>query len=148
MQKEDLSFFQNLIKSSPEWESEECYDDNLEGYLERNKQYNGEWFVWTVDNKKIGISYSVEQAPSNQRPWIGTILVDPLCRQKGYGKLIIECLVSEFQEKKHKVVYAAVPINKNHWISFLSSMGFEQYKVEDVENKTYLIFVKPLNMKL
>lgn len=147
MMEEDIPFLKSLIKNSPEWELEECSYEGLEEYLKEYKDVNGKWHVWYADNKKMAISYSVEQAPTNHRPWIGTLLVEPSSRQKGNGKKIIQYLLDEFQDNNHHVVYAAAPIHQNTWLSFLSSSGFEQYKIEKVESKTYLLFVKPLETK-
>ncbi len=144
MTKNDIPFFRTLIKSSPEWEVSECSAESLENYLNSYEEMNGIWSVWYAAETKIAISYSVEQAPSNGRPWIGTLIIEPTFRQKGWGKKIVRKLTSDFQNNGHQIVYAAVPLHQNDWISFLSSCGFEQYKLEKEKNNTYLLFVKPL----
>ncbi|MFZ3588099.1 GNAT family N-acetyltransferase [Bacillus sp. DJP31] len=144
MTKKDFPFFQTLIKSSPEWETEECTSEELEHYLKRYEDIKGKWSVWYVDNIKMAITYCVENASSNLRPWVGTIIVEPAFRQKGWGKKIVHRLTTDFQKNNHQIVYAAVSIHQNIWISFLASCGFEQYKIEKEDGKTFLLFVKPL----
>lgn len=36
---------------------------------------------------------------------------------------------------------------KLNWSNFLSNCGFEQYKIEKEEEETYLLFIKPIEMK-
>jgi GNAT superfamily N-acetyltransferase len=104
----------------------------------------GVWLVWYKGSSRIGISYHIVQAASNNRPWIGTILINPAYRSNGLGKEIISFITNGLYQKGHKVVDAAVPIHQNKWIEFLSSCQFEQYKIEEEKNQAYLLFVKPI----
>nr|WP_239585873.1 GNAT family N-acetyltransferase [Bacillus mesophilus] len=104
----------------------------------------GNWYVWLNGSQRVGVSYYVEHAPSNNRAWIGTILVNSAHRSAGIGKAILKLITEKLKRKGHKVVYAAVPIHQNKWISFLSSCQFEQYKLEKEDELTYLLFVKPI----
>jgi GNAT superfamily N-acetyltransferase len=141
---EDFSFVEGLIKTSPEWEAEEYSHEGIQTFIKSYDTLQGKWSIWYLDSKKIAFSFYVEQALSNNRPWIGTIVVEETYRSKGIGKRIMQCLCGKFQDRGYKIVYAAVPIQQNKWISFLSSCGFEQFKLEKDGEKTYLLFVKPL----
>jgi GNAT superfamily N-acetyltransferase len=143
--REDFLFVERLIHTCPEWMSEEEYPyEGLQAFLKSFDALQGTWSVWYLDSEKVAFSFYVERAPSNNRPWIGTILVEESYRSKGIGKRIMKCLFEDLQNRGHKIAYAAVPIQQNNWIRFLSCCGFEQFKLEKDEEKTYLLFVKPL----
>lgn len=140
--KRDIPFFQELIECSPEWQKEEVSSANILPYLEQYQ--DGIWSVWYKNNKSVGISYHIEAARSNLRPWLGTILVDPDCQRQGVGKNIVDLITFELGQKGHKVVYAAVPVEQHSWVQFLSTCGFEQYKIEKENDRMYLMLVKPI----
>ncbi|WP_456275641.1 GNAT family N-acetyltransferase [Bacillus sp. AK128] len=142
LQEEDIPFFQGLIKASPEWEQEEVSSAEIKTYLELYQE--GTWSVWFEGENRVGISYYVENAASNNRPWIGTVLVASAYRSRGIGKEIVSMLMKDLQREGHKVVYAAIPIVQDFWIKFLSSCGFEQYKIEKDHDRMYLLFIKPI----
>nr|WP_272495819.1 GNAT family N-acetyltransferase [Bacillus pinisoli] len=108
-----------------------------------DKYQDGDWLVWYKNKARVAITYHVEHAPSNNRPWIGTVLVSPSERRLGIGKKVVEQLRGELSERGHKAVYAAVPVERNQWIQFLASCGFEQFKLEKENDKMYLVFVLP-----
>lgn len=145
LKREELSYFKKLILSSPEWEQEETGTKTLENYLQEYNMYDGEWLVWHEENRPIGISYHLEWAPSNEKAWLGTILVDEEFRKKGYGKKIIEALAGKLKSNSHKVLFAACPASRMNWVHFLSHSGFEQLKIETGQDgKKYLILIRPI----
>lgn len=145
LQRQHLSFFQKLVSESPEWQSEECHEDQLKGYLKRYDMLAGEWCVWYDGQEPIGITFGVEWAPSNEKAWIGTILIAKNKRRQGYGQAIIGEMIANFTSNQHDVLFAGVPIEKLSWIHFLSSCGFEQFKVEEDEaGRSFMIMVHPL----
>ncbi len=147
LRSSDLPFFQVLINCSTEWQEEECESSELENYLLSYSMYKGQWRVWQDESgNDIGISYMVEWSPSNEKPWIGTILIHPSNYRKGFGKMVIEQYKEELSKKGNKVLFAACPIYRDSWLQFLGSCGFEQFKVEKEEKtqKEYMITVLPL----
>ncbi|KAA0548082.1 GNAT family N-acetyltransferase [Bacillus sp. BGMRC 2118] len=143
-ENDDYTFILQCVRESNDWQEEECNISEIDHYLKEYEHVNGEWLVWCEEDKEIGISYSVDQAQSNGRPWLGTILVHPAYQRSGYGKSVISQLVKRWSAKGEKVAYAAVPIMRQEWISFLSACGFEQYKIEKEGDKTYLLCIIPL----
>ena len=146
LQSSDLPFFQELINASTEWQQEECTSGQLETYLLSYKMYNGKWKIWYDGATNIGISFLVEWSPSNEKPWIGTILIHPSKYHRGYGKMVIEWYKKDLARKGFNVLFAACPIKRASWIQFLGKCGFEQFKVEKDEatQKEYMISVLPL----
>lgn len=143
----DYSFFLDCVNSSPEWQEEECEGNKLHSYLERYKHLEGHWLIWCNKDKQIGISFTLDSSPSNGRPWLGTLLILPGYRRIGYGSTIVSKLLKRWANEGEKIVYAGIPIMKLNWSNFLSNCGFEQYKIEKEEEKTYLLFIKPIEMK-
>jgi GNAT superfamily N-acetyltransferase len=143
-EEQDILFFQDCVKNSIEWQKEECSLHQLSEYMMSYEHLHGRWIVWLFDCQKVGISYTVNESPSNGRPWVGTLLVEPGHRKSGVGSKIMEALLEEWGNDGHKVAYAAIPIMQQGWSTFLSKCGFEQYKLEKEEGHTYLLFVKPL----
>jgi GNAT superfamily N-acetyltransferase len=142
----DHSFFMDLIESSLEWQEEECKSEDLTEYLSSYKMYNGEWRVWTDNNHLLGVSYVLEWSPSNEKPWVGTIIVHENYRGKGYGRAILNEIGKVLSEKGHKALFAGCPIQRDSWLLFLGKCGFEQFKVEedDTTYKKIMISVKSL----
>ncbi|WP_326848366.1 plasmid recombination protein [Bacillus velezensis] len=89
-------------------------------------------------------SFHLEWAPSNGKPWLGTVAVAPEAKEKGIGRAVIEEIAGRLRGE-HKAMFSAVPLDRQEWILFLSQCGFEQLKLEkDDREKTYMIMVKPL----
>jgi GNAT superfamily N-acetyltransferase len=143
-EEQDLYFFQSCVKDSPEWQQEECTYEDIKNFMAFYEHLNGRWLVWIHDGQKIGLTFTVDQSPSNGRPWLGTVLVDSAYRRQKFGEKMINLLLEEWAENGHKVAYAAIPIMQHGWSAFLSMGGFEQYKIEKDKEHTYLLFVKPL----
>ncbi|MFY4773698.1 GNAT family N-acetyltransferase [Metabacillus sp. RGM 3146] len=134
-----------LISSSQEWEQEEIGAKSVESYLKAYDMYDGEWLVWHKEDQPIGISYHMEWAPSNEKAWLGTILVEAGYRKKGYGKKIIDSIVNSLKAKGHKVVFAACPADRMNWVHFICHSGFEQLKIENSQDgKKYIILIRPV----
>jgi GNAT superfamily N-acetyltransferase len=146
LHEDDFYFLKEIITASSEWQKEECHVNELKSYLLSYKMYNGEWRIWSIDNKHVGISYVLEWSPANEKPWVGTILVHPMAQRKGIGKNIVNTIGFELSLRGHKALFAACPTKQDSWLQFLGKCGFEQFKIEqDVStSKDYMITVKPL----
>lgn len=144
--EKDLHFFNELVKASPEWSKEECVPEQLETYLSNYSMYNGVWQVWELDGDLVGICYVLEWSPSNEKPWLGTILIHPSFRGQGFAKKIIAMIGEELKARGHKALFAACPSNQSSWLLFLGKCGFEQYKfeIDDHTSQQYILTVKPL----
>ncbi|MBO1510573.1 GNAT family N-acetyltransferase [Metabacillus bambusae] len=146
LEKDDYEFFKEIIIESNEWQNEECNVEDLQTYLLSYKMFNGEWRIWKSGDKPVGVSYVMEWSPANEKPWIGTILVHPHLRMKGFGKSILAEIGSELSRKGHKALFVGCPIQQDKWLQFLGKCGFEQFKVEfdEYTSKEFMIAVKPL----
>ncbi|MBT2687873.1 GNAT family N-acetyltransferase [Bacillus sp. ISL-47] len=141
----DWPFFLKIIKTSPEWEETEKSGFNLKKYVALHEKLNGEWRLWRLDGEQIAVTFHVNKSPSNQKPWIGTILVKEERRRQGLGIAIIGKIGEELKSSGEKSLFAGVPEYRYKWIEFLSDAGFEQFKMEtSPEGKDYLIMVCPL----
>ncbi|WP_026584268.1 GNAT family N-acetyltransferase [Bacillus sp. J33] len=145
MENKDWPFFLQAIKDSPEWEEAEKSEYNIKEYLARYRKLNGEWRIWRLNGERSAITYHVESSPSNQKPWLGTILVKKEMRRKGIGIAIIRHICTELKGNGEKSLFAGVPESRYIWIDFLSDAGFEQFKMEtSPEGRDFLIMVCPL----
>lgn len=146
LNEDDDDFFKDIIRVSNDWQQEECFENELENYFLSYQMFNGHWRIWSVNNNRIGISYHMEWSPSNERPWIGTILVHPDYRLMGFGQNIIEKIGHELKSKGHKTCYVGCSIYQEGWLRFLGKCGFEQIKIEKdiATSKEYMISVMPL----
>ncbi len=142
---EDTPFLDELSKGSRKWREIELKDLDLPAYMEQYDGMQGEWRIWETDGSPAAISFHLESAPSNQKPWLGTLLVRPEDRRKGIAGTLIANLCKELRDKDCKVLFSAVPIEEYEWVNFLSDCGFEQFKTEDHEDVIYLIMVRPLD---
>lgn len=125
------------------WVSIEMEHLSAKEYMDNYR--NGEWRVWHQDEREVAITYHLEYAPSNNKPWIGTIIIDPNERRQGLGISVMQHLKEELRDKGHKAIFAGVPVEAEMWIQFLSDCYFEQFKVEkDEQNQMFLIMVSPL----
>ncbi|MFY0759209.1 GNAT family N-acetyltransferase [Metabacillus dongyingensis] len=144
-EEKDYPFFTELISASEAWHEEECRPDQAEEYMTSYKMYNGTWLIWMKSAEKIGISFHLNWAPSNEKPWIGTILIHPEHRKQGLAKKMIEQISAQLKGDGHKAVFAGCPASRLDWLKFLGRCGFEQLKSEkDSEGKEYIITVKPV----
>lgn len=141
----DISFFQELVSESRKWRTIELKGAELSDYMKKYEELAGEWRMWEKENRPVAISFHVESAPSNQKPWLGTILVKASERRKGIGFSVINILSAELKVKGHKVMFAGVPMDEYEWSNFLNDCGFEQFKSEENKSETYLIMVRPLD---
>ncbi|PRP52125.1 GNAT family N-acetyltransferase [Bacillus halotolerans] len=133
-----------LAEAHPVWKEEEFGEKDAESYMISYSMYNGSWLVWEKNGLPVAVSYHLKWAPSNGKPWLGTVLVDPAEERKGHARKIIEQIGQSLQDK-HRALFTAVPIDRNESILFLSQCGFEQLKTEkDEADKLYIIMVKPL----
>ncbi|MBT2683539.1 GNAT family N-acetyltransferase [Bacillus sp. ISL-37] len=140
----DLPFFEDLISSSSKWSENELQGLSIEEYMEQYDGLSGEWRAWETTGRPVAISFHVEPAPSNQKPWLGTILVKAEERRQGIASAIMNHLSDEFKLNGQKALFAAVPIDEYEWSNFLTDCGFEQFKTEENKGETYLIMVRPL----
>lgn len=144
-EKDDQPFFEKLIQDSIAWQEEECSVSDLASYMQKYEMMNGQWTLWSKIGKPLGIAFTVDWAPSNEKPWIGTILVDGQARRKGYGKQIVDEIAERYKKEGHDVLFAAVPLQRIEWMKFLAMCGFEQFKVEENErNQPYMVMTRPL----
>ncbi|SDM62014.1 Predicted N-acyltransferase, GNAT family [Fictibacillus solisalsi] len=148
--KEDLPFFKKMILSSPRWLKEEGLTGNeseyeLETYMKTYDQTGGEWLIWGLNGEKIGATYLVYAAPSNGKPWLGTLLVDPEKRNQGHAREILaECCRKV--ETLSSVLFSSAPVLNQDWILFLNRNGFEQIGLEkDESGKEYIKFAKTVS---
>ncbi|MCM3665790.1 GNAT family N-acetyltransferase [Mesobacillus subterraneus] len=144
LESSDLSFFQELVSDSRKWRTIELKSAELSDYMRQYEEYAGEWRMWEKENRPVAISFHVESAPSNQKPWLGTLLVKASERRKGIGISVINILSAEIKVKGHKAMFAGMPIDEYEWSNFLNDCGFEQFKSEEYKGETYLIMVRPL----
>lgn len=146
LQVDDYEFFKEIILESKIWQKEECHVDELHSYLMSYRMFNGEWRIWMINDKQIGVSYVLEWSPANEKPWVGTILIHPNSREKGMARGILNEIGIELSRKGHKALFAGCPIIQDSWLQFLGKCGFEQFKVEkeDTTSREFMIMVKPL----
>lgn len=141
----DLPFFQDLVSSSAKWRKNELRDLSLEEYLEEYEGFPGEWRIWEKAGSPMAMSYHLESAPSNQKPWLGTILVKGEERRRGFASEVLNQLAKESKENGNRAIFAAVPIDEYEWANFLTDCGFEQFKTEENNSETFLIMVRPID---
>ena len=138
--------FKQLIQDSPSWQKEECSISELHTYMQKYEMMNGQWDVWFKNEQPIGITFTVDWAPSNEKPWIGTILVDGQARRQGSGKNIVEAIADSYKKEGNDALFTAVPLERTKWMQFFAACGFEQFKVEENEqNALYMMMVRPLS---
>lgn len=142
--KEDTEFFTEIVAASGKWRSNELRGMGLSSYMSQYEELEGEWRVWEKDGRQVAVSFHLESAPSNEKPWLGTLLVKPSERRKGIAHHIIRRLGAELSEKGNKAFFSGVPIDEFEWINFLSDCGFEQLKSEENDGETFLVMVLPL----
>ncbi|MCA1029912.1 GNAT family N-acetyltransferase [Bacillus timonensis] len=138
----DFNFFEQIVHSSYEWKERELGDLSIPMFFMKYERYNGKWLVWYKNDIKVAITYHVEIAPSNQKPWLGTILVHNDFRNKGIAKTIITELSAQLKAKEKKALFCGIPIESLNWSLFLGKCGFEQLKIEQEGEHQYLILVK------
>lgn len=89
-EQDDLSLLEKLAEAHPAWKEEELGEKkDAASYMLSYSMYNGSWLVWEKDGLPIAVSYHLEWAPSNGKPWLGTVLVDPAEEKRGMpGRLL------------------------------------------------------------
>lgn len=141
----DFPFMLSIIEESPRWEKSELKGRKLNEYIQTYNTLQGEWRQWNFNDELVAVTFHIDVSPSNQKPWIGTILVKKEKRLKGIGKEIINHLSQELLKKGKKVLFAGLPADHFEWIDFLSKCFFEQYKIEkDHSGNEYMVMIKPL----
>lgn len=145
MKYEDLVFFKKLVDESPEWKKEELINhQDINSFIKSYAQLMGKWMVWEKKGETVAISFHLDKAPSNGKPWIGTVLVDKEFRRTDIGRGIIQSICKECKELGNNVVFAGVPLHQSEWMDFLSKCGFEQLKVEKSDDHSHMIMIYPL----
>ncbi|MBE4908881.1 GNAT family N-acetyltransferase [Bacillus luteolus] len=140
-----LDFFTILIEDSPLWKENELKDLSLDAYMHGYTSLQGDWQVWLDKGILIGITFTVNKAPSNNKMWLGTILIAKEHRNKGFARRIIKELAIKALSKGDEAIFCGIPIEINEWSMFLGNCGFEQFKIEkDKTGQNYLVFVYPL----
>lgn len=143
MTESDTPFFESIVADSPDWKRMELKEKNLSGFI-KEWQDKGGWRIWSIEGECTGISFHIESAPSNGKPWLGTILVKKTMRQRGAARMIIQSLSEELQQKGYSVLFAGIPVSQSDWVDILSRCRFEQFKSETSGEETYLILIRPL----
>lgn len=143
-ENKDFVFFQELISTSSKWRNIELKGLSLEEYMDQYERFLGQWRVWEKAGGPVAVSFHLDSAPSNQKPWLGTILVKAEERRRGIASAIMNQLSDEFKVNGQKALFAAVPIEEYEWSNFLTDCGFEQFKTEENKGETFLIMVRPL----
>lgn len=64
-------------------------------YIQAYEGMGCEFRLWFKDEAPVAITAVLDQAPSNQKSWLGTIVVDPVQRKKGVGHEVIQCIIGE-----------------------------------------------------
>ncbi len=143
MIESDVSLIKAFTTFDSLWKSIEMDALTAKEYI--NKYVLGEWRVWQQNNKDVAITYHLDHAPSNNKPWLGTVIINPNERRQGLGTQVVKHLKKELREKGHKAIFAGVPVEADIWIQFMSDCYFEQFKIEkDDQNQMFLIMVSPL----
>ncbi|MFC0475231.1 GNAT family N-acetyltransferase [Robertmurraya beringensis] len=143
MIESDVSLIKAFTTFDSLWKSIEMDALTAKEYI--NKYVLGEWRVWQQNNKDVAITYHLDHAPSNNKPWLGTVIINPNDRRQGFGTQVVKQLKKELREKGHKAIFAGVPVEADIWIQFMSDCYFEQFKIEkDDQNQMFLIMVSPL----
>ncbi|MEK3989414.1 GNAT family N-acetyltransferase [Robertmurraya sp. FSL R5-0851] len=143
MIESDVSLLKAFTTFDSLWKSIEMDALTAKEYI--NKYILGEWRVWQQNNKDVAITYHLDHAPSNNKPWLGTVIINPNERRQGLGTQVVKHLKKELREKGHKAIFAGVPVEADIWIQFMSDCYFEQFKIEkDDQNQMFLIMVSPL----
>ncbi|TCN25764.1 GNAT family N-acetyltransferase [Mesobacillus foraminis] len=139
----EMAFFESVVEDSPAWQTVELNGKALSNFI-GEWQSIGEWRIWDIEGELAGITFHLETAPSNGKPWLGTMLVKNSMREKGAAHSMIHSLSQELKDKGSSVLFTGIPIAQNTWAEFLSRCGFEQFKTETSEEGTYLILIRPL----
>ncbi|MDZ5470637.1 GNAT family N-acetyltransferase [Bacillus sp. 31A1R] len=142
---QDIPFFLELARENKIWREIELKGEKLENYIETYSYLNGEWRLWTLQKDFIGVSFHTKLAPSNGKPWFGTLIITVKFQKQGIGKAIIEKITSELKEEGMNVIFAGIPFDQYNWIDFLGKCSFEQFKIEkDDQGNSYLIMIRPI----
>ncbi|WP_408010836.1 GNAT family N-acetyltransferase [Pseudalkalibacillus sp. A8] len=144
LRKDDLGIISEWFKHSSDWIKEEGLlkeeidPQRIEVWMALYDRYEGVWLVWE-DNKSIkGISYHILDSPSNKKPWIGMVMVDPQDRGHGYGRRIIQLVCRKLQQEPDNIVFAGCPFRQVKWLRFLAACDFEQIGLDTLSGKRYI----------
>ncbi len=146
LQDTDLAFASMLAGQSPEWEETELgAGETVPDFIRSYRGAGGEFRIWQIGGTDTALSYHVDKAVSNRKPWLGTILVRRSERRKGIASAIVGKLASEWRSKGERAAFCGIPEHQMDWSQFLGRAGFEQLKIEQDENgETFLVMVMPL----
>lgn len=112
---------------------------DIVSYIQTYKGIGCKWKLWKRGDQPVAISCALPNAPSNHKPWVGTVVVNPEMRNLGIGRAVI----SKLREEIDEVMFAGIPYARIDWSIFLGKCGFEQYGIEEAQSKKYLIMVLP-----
>lgn len=112
-EEEDLGFMEQLAAAHPVWKAEEFGTKNAAEFMLAYSMYNGTWLVWELDGTPAAVSFHLEWAPSNGKPWLGTVAVAPEAKEKGIGRAVIEEIAGRLRAE-HKAMFTA-NIRKPHF---------------------------------
>ncbi|RDI47607.1 GNAT family N-acetyltransferase [Falsibacillus pallidus] len=144
---EDVLLLEQWTKCEDNWLKEELSGfTDVNSFFEYYRSLEGEWRIWeNIENEEaIGLTYHMCSAPSNQKPWLGTIVTSPAYRNNRLGRGIIDALGEEMKRSGHKALFAGVPIQQYSWIDFLNKCLFEQLKVESNQKGQFMVMARPL----
>ncbi|MGP4083013.1 GNAT family N-acetyltransferase [Pseudalkalibacillus sp. R45] len=152
MTEDDSEVILEWFKQSPEWLAEEGLLkeemdlQRIKVWMSLYDKYDGIWLMWEENHTLKGISFHILNAPSNNKTWIGMIMVNPIYKRRGYGSSILHHLCKRLEQKHHKIVYTASPFERVGWLRFLATCGFEQIGTETTStDKRYITLAKPLD---
>ncbi|MBU8906736.1 GNAT family N-acetyltransferase [Desertibacillus haloalkaliphilus] len=145
----DIDTVVQFVSQSPQWLTYEWGQSKVEhdewsSYMdEAVREFGGEWLVWEIDDTCVAVTFHVDEAESNHKPWLGIIIVAPLFRGRGVARAVVDELC--FRKKEQLVLFAAVPISAYEWLDFLGHLQFEQYGVQkDLKEREFLILTRSL----
>ncbi|WP_349410357.1 GNAT family N-acetyltransferase [Pseudalkalibacillus sp. SCS-8] len=146
---DDLPMMVDWFVESQDWIAEEGLLSSeidvqrIQVWMSLYEKYEGEWLVWLKDESPIGMTFHVLSAPSNQKPWIGMVMVNPLYRRRHFGVEVVERIVEQISKEGTDIVYAASPFKRLSWIRFLGACSFEQIGLEKSPGgKEYIKFAR------
>lgn len=109
-------------------------DMNL--YYNREKSNYKIWVMTAVDKKDIVGHFTLRYTDENTKVIrLGFVIIDDKKRKKGYGKEMVDLAVKyAFDTIKANKITLGVFENNSNAIKCYKSCGFEEIKVENIEN--------------
>lgn len=89
----------------------------------------------TNSKQIIGYIQIILHNPKDQKPWLGLILLHPSVHGKGYGKEVIESLISWLDENLYTCLRLVVLADNTPAIPFYQKIGFQQIQEIIYDNK-------------